>query len=215
MDTCIMKLNDLTVESIDFEVARDLISSNHYLHSLPSATKFSYGLFSPETDSIPLGAVTYGACVNRHAIPNLFPGSTAADGLELTRLWAQDGLPKFSVGRLVSHSLRHLPQVTDRRIILTYVDSSRFEGTVFRATNWIHAGMTRGGRWHMFLDGKWYHPRTARTQWGTDNVGYLQEVYGPRLKVTWVEEGKHIFLYLLGSTREKKQLREALCPSDQ
>lgn len=209
-----MKLDHIVVKPISFPVARDLIQEHHHLRSLPSATKFAYGLLT-ETASVPLGAVTYGACVNRHAIPNLFDGLTTEHGLELTRLWVQDGLPPFAAGKLVSHSLRHLPQRTDRKVVLTYVDSSRFVGTVFRATNWIHAGMTRGGRWQMFLDGKWYHPRTARTQWGTDNVGYLQDVYGPRLDVKWVDEGKRIFVYLLGSKRERRELRASLRPSSQ
>lgn len=205
-----MELEDLDVQPIGFTVARDLITANHYLHSLPNSTMFAYGLFSATSDSVPHGAVTYGACINRHAIPNLFDGLSTEDGLELTRLWGQDNIPKFAIGKLVAHSLHMLPQVTERRIMITYVDSSRFAGTVFKATNWLHAGMTRGGRWQMFLDGKWYHPRTARAQWGTDNIAYLQDVYGPRLQVTWVDEGKHIFVYLLGSRKERKRLRGLL-----
>ncbi|MGI5818128.1 MAG: hypothetical protein ACOX9R_08520 [Armatimonadota bacterium] len=207
-----MDLSGLLVEPIKSEIAAELVEDHHYLHTMPGNTYYCYGLIGPDEFSMPLGVVTYGPPSGRHAIPNLFEEATTHDALELSRLWVDDRAPKFSAGRLISRSLKQLPATTDRKIILTYCDGSRFDGTVFRATNWIRAGMTRGGRWQMWLDGKWYHPRAARNRWGTENVKFLKEVYGSRLRVEWVDEGKHVFIYLLGSKRERKQLRASLQP---
>lgn len=110
----------------------------------------------------PLACISWGAAAWKVAPRDQFIGWQPVDRDRNIHLIAQNTrfliLPWVQVPHLASHLLgrmaRVLPgdweRVYNHPLVLleTFVDCGRFEGTCYKAANWIHAGFTKGrGKW--------------------------------------------------------------------
>jgi hypothetical protein len=96
------------------------VERHHYLHSLPSGTRLSFGVFN---DSRLMGTLTLG--VGPLNAYSLVDGATPDDCLTLTRLWLSDELPRNSESRFIGVVLRSLKRHTSLKFLVSYDDPAQ------------------------------------------------------------------------------------------
>ena len=100
-------LQEIRVQPVHFVMAKRLLVSHHYLHSLPGGTKLAFGVL---LEGRMLGAITFG-----YGPANAFQlvsGAKPDDCLTLTRLWLSDELPTTAESRVIGICLRALKRFT-------------------------------------------------------------------------------------------------------
>ena len=170
------------------QLFRGLMQSHHYLgYSGPVGQNLRY--LAWDRHDRPLGGLLFGAAAWRLACRDRFIGwddTIRAQGLSrIANNMRFLILPWVRVPHLASHLLG---QVSRRlspdwqhqyghsiALLETFVDSSRFRGTCYRAANWIHVGETTGrsrnhrpGRLRVPVKAVWLYPlqQAFRTRLG-------------------------------------------------
>lgn len=184
-------LHDLQVRPVPLAIARDLLTRNHYLHSLPGGTQLAFGIFHAGRL---LGAMSLG--VGPYNAHRLVSGASPEDCLTLTRLWLSDELPKNSESRVIGIVLRALRANTTVRFLVSYADpEAGHAGTIYQATGWLYTGTSEPVPLYDVGDGKLRHSRSLSHAYGTHSVGHFA-ARGVAVRV--VPQGaKHRYLHLL------------------
>jgi len=166
---------------------------------MPAGTTDTFGLIHERKLK---GVCLFGTGANNH---NISLGRFKM--LELTRLVVEEGLPKNSASFLVSNSLKLLPKP---RVIVSYADINHGHvGYIYQATNWLYTGIGAKIK-NTFLNGKLVHRKTLWEIFGTSNpdkINTLHKDYHFEFKES---KGKHRYFYLLGSKKDKKEMRTLL-----
>ena len=184
-------LQSIQVRPVSVKIAKEIIVSNHYLHTMPGGTKLAFGIFSGDRL---MGAATLGVGpFNAH---RLVSGATHGDCLCLTRLWLDDGLPKNSESRVLAVVLRSLVRNTKLKFVVTYADPSAGHlGTIYQAGGWLYTGRSEPSVLYGIGDGVLRNSRTLGHAYGTRSSRYFSE-HGVELKGLR-QEAKHRYLYFL------------------
>ena len=178
---------------ITFTIAKRIIVSHHYLHSMPGGTELAFGVFSGNTL---LGAITLGA--GPFLAYQMVEGATPDDCLTLTRLWLADELPRNSESHVIGFITRSLHRHTQLKFLISYSDPSQGHvGTIYQATNWLYTGVSEPMPLYDLGDGKLYHSRSLAHTYGTHSLGYLAS-RGIYVKVI-PQAGKHRYIYFIDS----------------
>ena len=177
------------VLSIKPEETYEWILKKHYAHRLPSIS-WAFGLFAGEVLE---GILTIG----KPASPSLCVGVLGKEYenivYELNRLVINDGLPKNSLSYFVSKSLKQLPKPL---CIISYADTAQnHHGYIYQATNWIYTGATKERTDIGLADNS--HGRHY-----DKNIDYKAN--------RKFRSSKHRYIYFVGSSRQKAQLRGKL-----
>jgi hypothetical protein len=133
---------------------KDLLDARHYLgyrrevgHSLR---------YLACSGNHPVAAVGWAAAAQKVAVRDRFIGWNPAQRLKNLHLVVNN--TRFLVLNRVPHLASHLLAANTRRLaadwktrygyapvlLETFVDTTRFKGTCYRASNWIFAGLTQG-----------------------------------------------------------------------
>lgn len=175
------------VRRITYDEAKPFILNIHYARRIP-CVQYAFGMF--ENGEL-IGVVTYGM----PASPSLCKGIAGEKNknrvLELNRLVF---LPEFNgqnrASYLVGQSLKMLPHYT---FVVSYADWGGWHhvGYVYQATNWLYTGMTkaRTDKYSESGHSRHYEPNETRRQ---------------------IRTAKHRYIYLVGSRKEKKIMRNEL-----
>ena len=145
-----------------------------------------------------IGAMIYG----RIAMANVWRkyAEKESDLTELRRLCCIDDTPKNTESYFIGHTLRWLKKNTDVKRVISYADTTYdHEGTIYKASNFKHYGMTAKGRVIMY-NGKRYHDKTIRTKYKGKLKPFAKRVKDAleRGDAEYVEtKGKHIYIYEL------------------
>jgi len=145
-----------------------------------------------------IGAMIYG----RIAMANVWRkyAEKESDLTELRRLCCIDDTPKNTESYFIGHTLRWLKKNTDVKRVISYADTTYdHEGTIYKASNFKHYGMTTKGRVIMY-NGKRYHDKTIRTKYKGKLKPFAKRVKDAleRGDAEYVEtKGKHIYIYEL------------------
>jgi hypothetical protein len=192
-----MALEQYWVEPIDYSVARPFVEQWHYSKNTNGIKIYKcFGLYRPTDSGFPalVGAMIYGQPAMNHQASKWNP-SNPDKCIELRRLCCIDDTPKNTESFFIGRTFKWLRKNTDIELIISYADPMYgHEGTIYKATNFTHAGLTAPGIVIM-LDGKKYHDRTLRM-----NKPYAQEVRRRHaLGETTVVKTlpKHIYTYRL------------------
>ena len=122
------------------------------------------------------------------------------DLIELKRLCCIDDTPKNTESFFIGNTLRWLKKNTDIKTVISYADMTySHEGTIYKASNFIHNGMTAKGRVIMF-EGKRYHDKTIRTKYKGELKPFALRIKNALIDgiAKYVEtKGKHIYIYTL------------------
>lgn len=125
------------------------------------------------------------------------------DLIELRRLCCIDDTPKNTESYFIGATLRWLKKNTEIKTVISYADTTySHKGTIYKASNFRHVGMTAKGKVIMY-EGKRYHDKTIRTKYN----GKLKP-FAIKIKealetgeAKYVDTlGKHIYLYTLKNT---------------
>jgi hypothetical protein len=114
------------------------------------------------------------------------------------RLCCIDDTPKNTESYFIGKTLRWLKKNTDIKRVISYADMTyNHEGTIYKASNFKHCGMTAKGRVIMY-QGKRYHDKTIRTKYKGELKPFAKKVK-EALETGEAEyvktQGKHIYIY--------------------
>lgn len=187
-------LKALTVRPVAPVAIRSLIEREHYLHAMPAAPRYCFGVFVGD-DLHGAAVFTAGARLGHHILTG-----RPQDVVTLARLWLSDALPANSESRVLGFLVRWLRCHTSHRAILSYADPLvGHVGTIYQAVGWLYLGQTEGDSGLAVGDGTIVHRRTAYDRFGTNSVGMLRRTGLPMAH--WVRRpGKHRYLCLLDPT---------------
>ena len=120
--------------------------------------------------------------------------------IELKRLCCIDNTLKNTESFFIGHTLRWLKKNTNIKTVISYADTTySHEGTIYKASNFTHVGMTAKGKVIIYND-KRYHDKTIRTKYKGELKPFAVEIKkalenGDAKYINTL--GKHIFLYRL------------------
>ncbi len=187
-------IRSLRLIQIPFKLARRLLESYHYLHSMAGGTQLALGVWF--SDQL-VGVLTFGVGpINASHLAN---GLDPFDVFALTRFWLSDALPTRSESRVLGIALAQLKRNTSLRMVVTYADPVQGHvGTIYQASNWLYTGVTQESTSLDLGDGVLRHSRTVGHAYGTHSVAYLRKA---GLDVTTITNpGKHRYVYPLDPT---------------
>lgn len=175
----------------------NFIERYHYSKNVNGlATDYCFKLL--DTDGEMIGAMLYG----KIAMANVWKkyAQRESDLIELKRLCCVDDTPKNTESFFIGHTLRWLKKNTDVKTVISYADTTyNHEGTIYKASNFIHKGMTPKGKVIMY-NGKRYHDKTIRTKYKGELKPFARRIKEAleNGEAEYVDTlGKHVYLYRL------------------
>jgi hypothetical protein len=212
MQTSLFSLNTIqkdffSIGSVrDFKVLQcsrkeivDFIEFWHYSKNVNGlTTDFCFKLI--DTDGNMIGAMIYG----KIAMANVWKkyASNEFELIELKRLCCIDNTPKNTESFFIGNTLRWLKKNTKIKTVISYADTTySHDGTIYKASNFKHSGMTAKGKVIMY-NGKRYHDKTIRTKYKGELKPFAIEIKNAIEvgKANYIDTlGKHIYLYKLKS----------------
>jgi GNAT superfamily N-acetyltransferase len=130
-----------------------LVKKFHYLGKKPFRASYSYGLF---INNYLIGAM----CFHCISAPETAVGAFGLERTDQKGLWEIGRLvirPEFNGKNygsfLISHSIKLLRKKTNVRAIITYAESPRHNGGIYRASNFTYCGLT-SPKSDFFVNGK-------------------------------------------------------------
>ena len=183
----------MTVSLCPRSEVREFIEANHYSGSI-NGVMATY-CFKLEKDGFIVGAMLYGGLGMANAWKKY--ADAPEDVIELRRLCLIDDTPKNSESFFIGQTLRWLRKNTNVKVVVSYADPNYgHAGTIYKATNFEHVGMTSRGK-VIWWEGRKYHDKAIRTKYN----GKLKP-FAQRLKDALdsgdaeyaVQEPKHIYV---------------------
>lgn len=193
-----MSVTAFVVEPCDLEDVRAFIEEWHYSGNV-NGLRISH-CFALYRDGELIGGMIYGGLAMANAWRKY--ADSENDVTELRRLCCVDDTPKNTESYFIGSTLRWLKKYTDIKVVVSYADTYYgHEGTIYKATNFDHIGMTSKGRVIKWGDRE-YHDKTIRTYYTNKNGVKALKPYAKRVKDA-LESGqayyedrppKHIYL---------------------
>jgi hypothetical protein len=182
-----------TIKKIDKSVAYDFVKQHHYLGDAKFFSKFAYGLYHKDTDTL-LGAATFSNPQGSATLKGWF-GLTNKDQtvLELSRLVVLPSLNGTNAtSYMLGNSLKHLKREGVRAVI-TLADDSRHIGSIYQVCNFDYYGLTdKKTDFYSYDDGGKVNPRGPTKE--------KQGVWVPRTR-------KHRYAYMLDDSLGCKYIK--------
>ena len=209
-----MKVSEFTIEPVVKKAVTPFIEKHHYSHYAGGIQhKQCFSLYSPDGPfGLPrmIGAAIYG----QPAMPDTAKKYHPDEPLrcwEMRRLCCIDDTPTNTESFFIGKTLQWIRQNTNIQVIISYSDLNQgHEGTIYKATNFVHLGETSPSK-VLMVDGKEYHPRSMNNK---------HRPYGRELKRRWDNKDeniyyidkkpKNIFAYYLNKKLKKKMLNQYL-----
>lgn len=123
------------------------------------ASDYNFKLVDEENNLI--GAMMYG----KIAMADVWKkyAEKEDDLIELRRLCCIDNTPKNTESFFIGKTLNWLKKNTDFKKVISYADTTyNHEGTIYKASNFKHVGLTAKGRVIMY-EGQRFHDKSIRT----------------------------------------------------
>jgi hypothetical protein len=206
-DTPAMPKLDLSrcyTKPINYETAAKMVKKYHYAHRVPSIV-MSIGMY---VDSVLAGCITYGIPPNRNVL--LCCGEEfESRALELNRLFIHDWAGRNSESWLIGQSFKWLQNTTDYVLLISYADPEHdHTGYIYQATNWLYTGTGAKSKSDVFVNGRKISEKHLFNLYGTRRREKLRSM-GLKIQDI-ISEGKHRYVYFLGTRRQRRELRRAL-----
>ena len=157
-----MKVSDFTIEPVPKKAVDAFIKKWHYSQSTRGLhISHCFGLYSDDGPfGLPrmIGAMIYGIPA-MYGVAERYYKDDPSVVIELNRLCCIDDTPKNTESYFIGKTLRWLKKNTNYRVILSFADPHEgHEGTIYKATNFLHRGMTDSAK-ALFVDGERLHQR--------------------------------------------------------
>jgi hypothetical protein len=188
--------------SVELCERKDIVKFTEHWHYSQNVngltTDYCFKLLDAEGNMI--GAMIYG----KIAMANVWKKYAEVEGdlIELKRLCCIDNTLNNAESFFIGHTLRWLKKNTKIKTVISYADTTySHEGTIYKASNFTHCGMTAKGRVIMY-EGKRYHDKTIRTKYKGKLKPFASKIKEAleRGEAEYVKTlGKHIYLYKLSN----------------
>lgn len=140
--TELIDLDKIKVERTQVKVIRRAIVTGHYSGVMPDACQDAFAAWNHLGGLI--GAVAFGPGGNNKTLTAIYPEATNKTGRELIRLWVHPNAPKNTASKIVSKSMKLLPNEVE--LVVTFADSGQSHlGIVYQALNFYYLGKTNEG----------------------------------------------------------------------
>ena len=202
-----MSVKDFTVEEVPRKSVKNFIEKHHYSHNVNGIQHLiCFGLFKEGSFGLPkmIGAMMYAIPSMPNTAKKYFPPDPSKC-IELRRLVCIDDTPTNTESYFIGKTLKWLRKNTDYKVIISYADPHfGHEGIIYKASNFIHYGMT-GPKRSVLVDGERFHERIL-----TDTHTFAVKVQS-RLKEKdsdikiFTTEPKHIYVYYLDKKLKRKK----------
>ena|ERR1039458_8498040 len=191
------KVKQFRVELCYIQSITDFIEKWHYSKNVNGLTiDYCFKLIDIEGNII--GAIIYGK-IGMADVWRKY-AEKESDLVELKRLCCIDNTPKNTESYFIGKTIRWLQKNTSIKKVISYADTTyNHSGTIYKASNFIHVGMTNEGRVIMF-EGKRYHDKTIRTMYKGKLKPFALKIKNAIQNGTAKYEdtgAKHIYLYEL------------------
>lgn len=199
--------SDFYIDRVNKEDIKELLYTYHYLkdESKDFKSGFNYGLYrSTVTDILRVGSCL-GTCVfTGLPVPEIAVGAfglerNQQEGIyELSRLCIHPDIQKEEyniTSWFVSRCIRRFRKDTTVRAILSYADSSKHSGVIYKACNFDYYGLTAPKKDFYYSDGTKHSRGSIKGEEGewkkrTRKHRFLQ-VYDKELSVLWEKQKYH------------------------
>ena len=189
------QVRDYQVLLCDRKEIVDFVECWHYSKNINGLTT-DYCFKLLDKDGNMIGAMIYG----KIAMANVWKKYAQKENelIELKRLCCIDNTLKNTESFFIGHTLRWLKKNTNIKTVISYADTTySHEGTIYKASNFTHVGMTAKGKVIIYND-KRYHDKTIRTKYKGELKPFAVEIKkalenGDAKYVNTL--GKHIYLY--------------------
>lgn len=191
----------MEVKRIRGGVGRDFIRQHHYSKSCHNGP-MTWGLF--EQGHL-IGVCAFATPNSENVRRSVFGPGTENEVTELHRLFVEDGTPKNTESWFIARALRGLklekPHING---VLSFADSTEGHlGIIYQATNALYCGMTGRAWFYRDESGALRHPRQNGHNVTKDEA--REKGWTPEKR-----EQKHRYVYLLGTSSDKRKLRKRL-----
>ena len=178
-----MSVTNYKVVPVTIQDIKDFIEENHYsgnVNGLRIGLCFALYDHNRIFGQQMIGAMIYGALGMASAWKKY--GDQEGDVIELRRLCCVDDTPKNTESFFIGQTIKWLKENTEFKVIVSYADAHYgHEGTIYKATNFFHGGMTSKSRVIM-LNGRQYHDKTIRTYYTNKNGVRNLKPFAQRVK---------------------------------
>jgi len=189
-----IKVRDYYIKNVPRQSVRNFIEKWHYSKSINGL--MSEHCFALYRGNEIVGAMIYGSMA---MVDQWKPyGDKEPDVIELRRLCCIDDTPKNTESRFMGLTLKWLKKNTDIKTVISYADPNYgHSGTIYKASNFKHVGMSSPCRVIMY-NGKKYHDKTIRAKYNGELKPFAKDVKkalesGQAEYIAQV--GKHIYRY--------------------
>lgn len=191
------KVRDFTVELCERTEIKGFVEKWHYSENINGLT-IDYVFKLLDTSNNIIGVMIYG----KIAMANVWKkyAENESDLTELKRLCCIDNTPRNTESYFIGKTIKYIKKHTNIKRIISYADMTyNHEGTIYKATNFKHIGVTAKGKVIMY-NNKRYHDKTIRTKYKGELKPFAKVIKealecGEAKYVNTL--GKHIYIYEL------------------
>jgi len=212
-----LDLNKTKIKRIDKPTATKIILEYEWLHSMPFANKYFFGIYFIVGNIEYLGGVlVFGNEYSENT------GAWAKYGYENKMLLLSRGVclwwtPKNTASFFISRTLKWIKKNTEYKIITATVDKAAGEiGTIYQSLNWHYVGLMSGNyhgnkmatRFGVVINGKLRFSRWVRNKIGSmkrDEIlkHYPEAIFVPQYR-------KERYFYFIGNKRENSKYYDSI-----
>jgi hypothetical protein len=201
-------LNNTEIKLIDKKTATDIILEYEWLHSMPFANKYFFGLYFNVNNKSYLGGVLVFGNEYSENTGNWDKYGYTDKLLLLSRgvcLW---WTPKNCASFFISRAIKWIKSNTNYEIITATVDPAAGEiGTIYQSLNWYYVGSMSGNnnkptRFGVIIDGKLRFSRWVRNKIGSAKREAILKHYPDAIFVP--QYRKERYFYFIGNKSNNK-----------
>lgn len=190
-------VKEMIVKKVDAKFCRGYIAEYHYSKIMPDN---AFNCFAGYYGNKLAGIIVYGNGANNNTFSALIPDIEVKNCRELMRLWSADEMPKNTESKLISESLKQLPQ--EIYLVVSFADPSyNHLGIIYQATNFYYCGMSNHSKMLQDENGKIFHVRSIGTykRRHIELRNLTNKEVMEKYKWKYIESsGKHRYVYLRG-----------------
>ena len=181
---------------ISAQIGKAFVIEHHYSHGIHNGP-MTWGLFDGGELT---GVIAFATPSSENVTASVFGPDRRRAVTELHRLVLLDRMPYNSESWFIVRGLRALKaERPNYRAVLSFADATEGHiGTIYQASNAIYTGTSGRARFYLDSTGRLRHPRQ-----NGHNVT-LAEAAAKGWTPT-MREGKHRYLFLLGTRRERAE----------
>lgn len=160
----------------------------HYSRRMPTGRNTSYGLYA---DGLLYAVIVYGIGVNPYQAQSLGVGSTT----EIKRMCRTEPPKNYPLSRLIAKTMKLQLRADPVDAVVAYADPMHgHEGTVYKASNFVHMGLTNPEYHVETLEGELRHRRYIHRY--SERSGMTVGEVRSMLQVERIQTpGKHRWVY--------------------